>query len=355
MRSPLKHYRAQAEARLSKFKQASLLAVGLTSLLVLFSNENVEAEQAAETSESLSQAAESIRGLLEGFYRLWPKLVIAAILLLLGYLLAQAIKWALRKFFEPTPKRMSFTAIGQILAFFLFAITALSVITGDAKALLGSIGLLGLALSWALQVPIESFTGWILNTFRAYYRVGDRINVGEMYGDVYRIDILNTTVWELGGPGKSVSGAQPTGALISFPNNQILRSNVTNYSRDFPFIWDEVGIGISNESDLSYSVEIVREIVSSLVGKEMKASTQSYEDLLRRQGLNYNVASEPEIYLSPAESYIELRVRYLVELRKRRWWSSMIFEKITTELQKPEHQSKIQAGYPRVQSQRLDA
>jgi small-conductance mechanosensitive channel len=64
--------------------------------------------------------------------------------------------------------------------------------------------------------------------------VGDRIAVGDVFGDVYRIDVLTTTVWEAGGPGKPVSAAQSTGALITFPNWEVLRSNIINYSRDFP-------------------------------------------------------------------------------------------------------------------------
>lgn len=55
------------------------------------------------------------------------------------------------------------------------------------------------AASWALQTPIESFTGWLLNAFRAYYGVGDRVAVGDVFGDVFSIDILTTTVWEAGG------------------------------------------------------------------------------------------------------------------------------------------------------------
>jgi small-conductance mechanosensitive channel len=70
------------------------------------------------------------------------------------------------------------------------------------------------------------------------------------HGDVYRIDVLTTTVWEAGGPGKSVTGAQPTGAMITFPYWEVLRSNIVNYSREFPYVWDEVTVAIANESDL---------------------------------------------------------------------------------------------------------
>ena len=66
--------------------------------------------------------------------------------------------------------------------------------------------------------PRGSFTGWLLNSFRGYYQVGDRVAVGDVFGDVYRIDFLTTTVWEAGGADKPVQGAQPTGALVTFPD-----------------------------------------------------------------------------------------------------------------------------------------
>ena len=77
----------------------------------------------------------------------------------------------------------------------------------------GRSGLVGLALSWALQTPIESFTGWLLNSFQGYYRVGDRIEVADVFGDVAEIDLLTTTVWELGGPQRTgfIHAEQPTG------------------------------------------------------------------------------------------------------------------------------------------------
>lgn len=85
-----------------------------------------------------------------------------------------------------------------------------------------------------------------------------RIEVGDVFDDVYRIDVLATTVWESGGPGKAVGGSQPTGALVTFPNREILRSNIINYSRDFPYVWDEVTFAVANESDLDYTIAVLR-------------------------------------------------------------------------------------------------
>ncbi|HSI91807.1 MAG TPA: mechanosensitive ion channel domain-containing protein, partial [Adhaeribacter sp.] len=127
-----------------------------------------------------------------------------------------------------------------------------------AAAGAGSLGLIGLALSWSLQTPIESFTGWLLNSFQGYYRIGDRIKVGEVFGDVYRIDFLTTTVWEIGSPyyqGGYVNAEQATGRMVTFPNNEILAGTVTNLTRDFPYVWDELIVSVANESDLKLARE----------------------------------------------------------------------------------------------------
>jgi hypothetical protein len=233
----------RARARLRTFRQGSALAVSLTALLLMLSSvveessgQQVEAEApaiAVDPSVSIEQATGTIRELLLGFYALLPRVVLA--LAIVGRGLSRAGRNGAAQTRSGTWERTGAVSALLRIAFYLGATAvALSVLAGDASALLGSIGLVGLALSWALQTPIESFTGWLLNSFRGYYRAGDRIEVGDVFGDVYKIDVLTTTVWEAGVPGKPVAGAQPTGAMITFSNWEVLRSNIVNYSRDFP-------------------------------------------------------------------------------------------------------------------------
>jgi small-conductance mechanosensitive channel len=63
-----------------------------------------------------------------------------------------------------------------------------------------------------------------------------------------RIDFLTTTVWEYGGlehPPVAIKAEQPTGRLITFPDNAVLTGTVINYTRDFPFVWDELAVAIA--------------------------------------------------------------------------------------------------------------
>ena len=349
--------------RLRRFRQASQLAVATTGLVLLVFG--IETPSAARTLASaqtavppdsqgpppdpeiaLEEATGTLRQLAGDFAGILPKIVIAVLVLVVAGLLVKAIRVVLRRSIGRWERTEAASALTAAVIWLTAVAVGLSVIAGDARALIGSVGLLGLALSWALQVPIESFAGWLLNSFKGYYRVGDRIGAGDVFGDVYRVDALTTTVWEAGGPDKPVQGAQPTGALITFPNSEVLRANVVNYTRVFPYVWDEVTVTLANESDIPYAMTTIHQVARQCVGPMMEAPVGLYRALLERENLAHDIAEEPQLYLSPAESWIELTVRYLVPARERRRWSSRLHESILTELAKPEHRGRLWGAYP---------
>jgi small-conductance mechanosensitive channel len=357
-------YRQGAQQRLRRFRQGSTLAVALTALLLLTwgapvpaEGEQTAAEPVAQQQASpelpddpalaVEQATTTVRDLLVSFYGYLPRLLLAVLLVGVVALAGRLIGAVLRRTLGEWERATAVTAVTRLVLFALAAVAAISILAGDARAVVGSVGLLGLAASWALQTPIESFTGWLLNSFRTYYRVGDRIAVGEVFGDVYRIDVLTTTVWEAGGRGKAVAAAQSTGALVTFPNWEILRSNIVNYSRDFPYEWDEITVGVANESDMAWCIEVIEATARRVIGDQMEDAVQQYERLLRSPRLSFEVDDVPRVYLSSAESWIDCTLRYLVPVRTRRSWASTLTLEISREVAKPEHAGRIITGYPR--------
>jgi small conductance mechanosensitive channel len=333
-----------------------MLAVAITAmLLLLFAGDETAAQALAEqpllpdAAAGLEQATGTMRELALGFYAFAPKLLIGLLLLLIAAAASLVLRWAVRRTLGAWERSDAIIALGRIVLYLLAIAAALSVMAGDARALLGSVGLVGLALSWALQTPIESFTGWLINSSRGYYRVGDRIEVGDVFGDVYRIDVLTTTVWEAGGPGKPVAGAQATGAMITFPNWEVLRSNIINYTRLFPYVWDEVTLSIANESDLKYTSEIFVRRARELLGEEMSRRAEEYEQLLARARLAFDIQEEPSAFLSVEDSWTNVTVRYLVHARERRRWSTKLILALTQEAQQPAHRGRIIGAYPRAQ------
>jgi small-conductance mechanosensitive channel len=359
-------YRAGAQQRLRRFRQGSTLAVALTALLLLTwgvpvpldgaggaGGSAVQQQPAAELpsvpdpSLAVEEATTTIRDLVLSFYGYLPRLLLALLLIGVVALVGRITGAILRRTLGAWERAAAVTAVTRLALFLAAAVATISILAGDARAVVGSVGLLGLAASWALQTPIESFTGWLLNSFRSYYRVGDRIAVGDVFGDVYRIDVLTTTVWEAGGRGKAVAAAQSTGALITFPNWEILRSNIVNYSRDFPYVWDEITIGVANESDLAYCIQVIESTARRVIGDQMEDAAQQYERLLRSHRLGFDVDETPKVYLSAADSWTDCTLRYLVPVRTRRGWASTLTLEVSRELAKPEHATRIVPSYPR--------
>jgi small conductance mechanosensitive channel len=361
VRPGVRAYRAGAEQRLRRFRQGSMLAVALTALILLVWGlpGEILGQQVEEPAPpagiptdpvvGLEQATLTLRDLLLGFYGLLPQIVLALLLVALAAVASRVAGALLRRFLGQWEKSEAASALVSIGLYIVAIATGLSVLAGDARALLGSVGLIGLALSWALQTPIESFTGWLLNSFRTYYRVGDRIEVGDVFGDVYKIDVLTTTVWEAGGPGKAVAGAQATGAMITFPNWEVLRSNIVNYSRDFPYVWDEVTIPVANESDLGYTVSVFERVARQVIGDGMAGAAQQYRNLLDRARLAFDVDEAPKVFLSLADAWTNCTVRYLVPARARRRRASELILALTSEAGKAEHRGRVIPAYPRTE------
>jgi small-conductance mechanosensitive channel len=380
--------RRAAQGRLRKFRQGSLLAVAITGLFLMLwgvpadapaqqnpalpvdtaaggsvdlnpadptaaqaDTEMAGAEvDSADTTRadpgSVDEATSIVRQFIIDFTTLLPKILIAIGLLIGAAVIVRLVRAVLRRVLGEWERADATTAIAGILIWLLALGVALSVIAGDTRTIIGSLGLFGLALSWALQAPIESFAGWLLNSFKSYYRVGDRIAVGEVFGDVYRIDFMNTTVWEAGGPEKPVQGAQPTGALITFPNSEVLRSNIVNYTRGFPYVWDEISIGVSNDSDLAHAMRVIAGVARDTIGPSMKGPVETYRALLDQEGLAYDVSDEPQVYIAPTDSWTDVIVRYLVDARERRKWASALHLRVAEELARPEHSGRVTAAYP---------
>lgn len=310
-------------------------------------------DPAAVVQAAESEARQTAVSLWEAFLAALPRYLIVIALLILGWAFTRLVRLVSRHVTRGWDRADAFAAIFGIAIWALVIGVAFSVLLGDVRALVGSVGLLGLALSWALQAPIESFSGWLLNSLRSYYRVGDRIEVGDVVGDVFRIDLLTTTVWEIGSPHRPnfVRAEQPTGRLITFPNSEVLTGSIINYTRDFPWLWDELAIPIANESDLRYAAEQIKRIADALLSEEMRDAIAQYKRAMHALGMPMQVADVPEVFVSLQESWTDISVRYLVPARGRRSRKSELILRISEELARPEHRGRIIPATPRQQIQ----
>ena len=184
----------------------------------------------------------------------------------------------------------------------------------DISQLTVVISVLGAGLVVALQDLILCIAGWFVIVFRRPFDTGDRIEIGGHKGDVIDIRFLQSSLLEI---GSWVEEDQSTGRVIHLPNSMIFRHPVLNYTRDFEFIWNEIKIVVTFESDW----EKAREIILRHAQKEAERIKKEVDRLIRRMATHYLIYYEkltPIVYVKIVESGVELSLRYLTEAKKRR-------------------------------------
>jgi small-conductance mechanosensitive channel len=282
-----------------------------------------------------------------------PKILTAFLVIFLAHILWHVTKPLISRLLQRLEQRHAILATLSLLVNLLAVLVALSVLVGSVSTFITSLGLIGLGITWTLQTPILCFTGWILINIRGYYRIGDRIKVNDIYGDVAQIDFLTTTVWEYGSTW--FIAEQPSGRMITIPNSLVLQTAVFNYTKDFPYVWDELVVSMAYESDLSHTKEIVLKAAREVIGDSMVKPIHQYREILKRSNLDYGISEEPEIFMTFADSWANLHLRYLVPAREKRGTKTAISEHIFKEFNKPENTDKIKPIYPRIQHQAIDS
>ncbi|MGX1596939.1 mechanosensitive ion channel family protein [Dietzia maris] len=144
-----------------------------------------------------------------------------------------------------------FTAVVAVLALFSVWVT-------PGTDLTEGVGLVTAGLAFALQKAIASLAGYFVILRGRVFAVGDRIAVGGVRGDVMSLGFLRTTVMEMGSPssmagtetGNWVPSRQFTGRVVTVSNGVIFDEAVYNYTRGFPFLWEELSLKLPFDVDL---------------------------------------------------------------------------------------------------------
>ena len=176
------------------------------------------------------------------------------------------------------------------------------------------LGLLSAGLAIALQDPITNFFGWLFIIWRHPFEVGDRIQIGENAGDVVDIRYFQFTTMEI---RNWVDADQSTGRELHIPNRKVFSETLANYSKGFAYIWNEIPVQITFESDRQNAREILLAIAEKHAAHLSTDARERVREAARRYMINYEKLN-PTVYTRVEASGVLLTVRYLCEPQQRR-------------------------------------
>jgi len=207
----------------------------------------------------------------------------------------------------------------KLIAFAVLVAGLVLIWVGDTSRLATVAGLLTAGIAVALQRVITAMAAYLIILRGRVFTVGDRITIGGVRGDVVRLGLVQTTVMEMGEPPSAhsgdpqvwVSARQYTGRLVSVTNDRIFDTPVYNYTREFPFMWEEMHFPIEYHADYARAESILLDIAHKHVDAIIERAKPGYDRLRERYFVAERSELPPRVYLRMTDNWIELTLRFL--------------------------------------------
>ena len=214
-----------------------------------------------------------------------PNIVLAAIVLVISIYLSRYFSKLVKKALFKTTKNktvvgvLSSVAVAAFMIVSLFIVLNILNLSDAVTALLGTAGVIGLAVGLALQDPLINLFSGVLMSVREYYQVGDLIETNGFFGKISKITLRSTVI------------SQPDGQEVIIPNKEVLQNPLKNFSHNGRRRI-ELDCGVAYGDDL----EKVEQVAINAI---------------KNSGLDFRESSPIEFfYMEFADSSVNFRIRF---------------------------------------------
>jgi small-conductance mechanosensitive channel len=190
------------------------------------------------------------------------------------------------------------------------AVLVIISLSGSIATLGISAAFLGMIFGWSLQAPVTGIAAWVMIVLKRPFKLGDRIIVNGIIGDVIDITLTHIILNQVGG---TISGEEVSGRTVLVPNGILFQQVIYNYTLTNQYILDEVVISITYASDAKKAKEILIESASIVTENIIKVTKK-----------------QPFVRTEIYESGIRFRLRYQSRAKDRQRISSDINERIVS-------------------------
>jgi small-conductance mechanosensitive channel len=181
-------------------------------------------------------------------------------------------------------------------------------------------GFVTAGLAFALQKVVTAVAAYFVILRGKTFNVGDRIRMASVRGDVIALGFIQTTIMEMGEPPSEqgdppamwVRSRQYTGRIVTITNDKIFDEPVYNYSREFPYIWEEMNVPISYKDNRTRAEQIILEVAEKHTVKTAEMS----EDVIREMEKRYfmrRTDMRPRVFWRLTDNWIEMSVRFITK------------------------------------------
>lgn len=288
----------------------SLLAVGLAAPQAVGQLPGMHGEERAgaspETSSERLPAAAGDHSAVRRLYLTYfgedspyrPVILVVATMIVLVFLKRRLTRYVRAQveskvFFRENAE--AFLKTWNIAWKFVIGVLVIMAMSGSLRLLGLTAGFLGMMLGWSLQQPVTGIAAWLMIILKKPFRVGDRVIIAGITGDVTNITLTHVVLNQVGG---SVGGEERSGRGILIPNAILFQHVIINYTLEQKFMLDEVPVRLTFDSDWERAKELMLQAAQSATAEIIRECGQ--QPFIRAEFLEWGILARLRYQTIPA-------------------------------------------------------
>jgi|KBSMisStaDraftv2_1062788.scaffolds.fasta_scaffold00405_2 small-conductance mechanosensitive channel len=301
----LAQQRQQIDALTAQFKQTSGLLLPLSKIGVLL---DVYERSLNNWSEAVrDQSHEELRQLL-------LRLGVLGVLIGVVFGIGEIWRRTTFRYVHDARRRYQFLLLRRVVMWVAIVLIVVFTFATQLGSAVTFAGLITAGVAVALQNVIVSIVAYFFLIGKYGIRVGDRVQIAGVTGEVVEIGLVRIHVMELAGPGDS----QPTGRIVALSNSIVFQPTAGLF-KQIPgtnFLWHELKLTLSAEADYHSAKERITSSVDEALG-EFRDSLEAQRRSMERNLTTISPAElKPKIRLHYIASGLAAEIRYPVALDK---------------------------------------
>jgi small-conductance mechanosensitive channel len=295
--------REQLDALANQFKQASVLFVPLRKQAALLEQYRRNLKNWREAAKDQSRSALKSLGIRAG-----------VLALILGAVFTLAELWhrGVLKYVQDSRKRYQLLLLRRIALWTLVVIIIGFTFASELGSIVTFAGLITAGLAVAMQSVLVSIVGYFFLIGKYGIRVGDRVQIGEVSGEIIELGMVRMYLMELAGRGSSV----PTGRVAAFPNSVVFQVT-TGLFKQIPgvsFAWHDITLALPAEGDYESAKQKLFAAANEVLAEYREEIQRQTRELQRTTLSSAGGDALPTVQLSYSAKGVDAHVRYPVQL-----------------------------------------
>jgi small-conductance mechanosensitive channel len=223
-------------------------------------------------------------------------------------------------------RRFWMKQLGRLAIVIVLAAGLIVIWADDATRMASVAGIITAGVAVALQRMILSVAGYFVILRGKAFTVGDRITIGGVRGDVVSLGFMQTMVMEMGEPPNVrpgdpetwVGARQYTGRIVRITNDKIFDTPVYNYTREFPFMWEEMQFPLAYEADYHRAEQILLDVATRHTADAVRDAGPAIARLRAHYFVPEQPKLDPQIYLRMTDNWLEVSLRFVSHVHGNR-------------------------------------